>query len=378
MRETYKRIGDYIRLVDERNKGLKVKNLLGLSISKEFIPSVANIIGTDMEKYKIIRKDQFACSVIQVRRDKKMPVALLQEREDAIISQAYPVFEIQDKSKLLPEYLMMWFTRPEFDREACFYAVGGVRGSLEWKDFENMKLPIPSIAKQREIVAEYQAIEQRIQINQKLIEKLEETAQAIYREWFVDGIDLENLPEGWKVGSLNDLCNYSNKRISIEKLCLHSYISTENMLQDRGGVTIANNLPNTSATTNFEKGNILISNIRPYFKKIWLADFNGGCSNDVLCIVPNTDIPSLFLYQVLEKDSFFEYVMAGSKGTKMPRGDKKWIMNYPVIIPEIELLKKFKNIATTIQSSISIKKLENLKLIELKSLLLSKLTTVEY
>lgn len=141
MRETYKRIGDYIRLVDERNKGLKVKQLLGLSISKEFIPSVANIIGTDMEKYKIIRKDQFACSVMQVRRDKKMPVALLQEREEAIISQAYPVFEIQDKSKLIPEYLMMWFTRSEFDREACFYAVGGVRGSLEWEDFENMKLP---------------------------------------------------------------------------------------------------------------------------------------------------------------------------------------------------------------------------------------------
>jgi type I restriction enzyme, S subunit len=141
MRESYKRIGDYIRLVDERNKGLKVKNLLGLSISKEFIPSVANIIGTDMEKYKIIRRDQFACSVMQVRRDKKMPVALLQEREEAIISQAYPVFEIKDNSKLIPEYLMMWFTRSEFDREACFYAVGGVRGSLEWEDFENMKLP---------------------------------------------------------------------------------------------------------------------------------------------------------------------------------------------------------------------------------------------
>src|ERR1035437_7061581 len=127
MKSNYKPIGNYIRLVDERNIGLKVKTLLGLSISKQFIPSVANIIGTDMENYKIIRKNQFACSVMQVRRDKKMPVALLQQIDEAIISQAYPVFEVIDTKKLLPEYLMMWFTRSEFDREACFYAVGGVR-----------------------------------------------------------------------------------------------------------------------------------------------------------------------------------------------------------------------------------------------------------
>ena len=142
MGSNYKPIGDYIQLIDERNKGLKVKNLVGLSISKQFIKSVANTIGTDMENYKIIRQNQFACSTMQVRRDKKMPMALYTDSEPAIISQAYPVFEIKDTTKLLPEYLMMWFTRSEFDREACFHAVGGVRGSLEWEDFCGMKLPI--------------------------------------------------------------------------------------------------------------------------------------------------------------------------------------------------------------------------------------------
>jgi type I restriction enzyme S subunit len=186
MKSNYKRIGDHIRLVDERNKGLKVKQLLGLSISKQFIPSVANIIGTDMENYKIIRKNQFACSTMQVRRDKKMPVALLKEVDEAIISQAYPIFEVNNEKELLPEYLMMWFTRSEFDREACFHAVGGVRGSLEWEDFENLQLPIPHPNKQREIVKEYKTIQNRITLNQQLIQKLEETAQAIYREWFVD------------------------------------------------------------------------------------------------------------------------------------------------------------------------------------------------
>lgn len=225
MQSNYKPIGNYIRLVDERNKGLKVKALLGLSISKQFIKSVANIIGTDMENYKIIRKSQFACSTMQVRRDRKMPVALYTEDEPAIISQAYPIFEIIDTDELLPEYLMMWFTRSEFDREACFHAVGGVRGSLEWEDFCGMKLPIPSPDKQLEIVREYNVIQSRIDLNNQLITKLEETAQTIYKQWFVDfdfpdvngkpyksnggemvwctELDKE-IPEGWKLKSVKD------------------------------------------------------------------------------------------------------------------------------------------------------------------------------
>lgn len=186
MKSNYKAIGEYIRLVDERNHGLKITTLLGLSISKEFISSVANTIGSDMENYKIIRKNQFACSLMQVRRDKKIPIALLRDFEEAIISQAYPVFEVIDEELLLPEYLMMWFSRTEFDRESCFYAVGGVRGSLEWEDFCNMQLPVPSLNRQSEIVAEYHTIINRIKLNEQLNWKLEETAQAIYKQWFVD------------------------------------------------------------------------------------------------------------------------------------------------------------------------------------------------
>lgn len=186
MKSGYKRIGNYIRLVDERNRDLKVTTLLGLSIEKVFIASVANIIGSDMANYKIIRKGQFACSLMQVRRDKKIPVALLRDFDEAIISQAYPVFEIIDRNELDPEYLMMWMSRPEFDRHACFLAVGGVRGSLEWEDFCDMELPVPSIEKQREIVREYNTIVNRIQLNEQMNQKLEETAQAIYKHWFVD------------------------------------------------------------------------------------------------------------------------------------------------------------------------------------------------
>ena len=201
----YKRLGDYIREVDVRNRDLEVKELVGLTINKAFIPSVANTIGTDLSNYKVIRKDQFACSLMQVSRDGKMPVAMF-EGECAIMSPAYPMFEVVDKTVLLPQYLMMWFSRNEFDREASFYAVGGVRGSLTWQDFCDMTLPIPPIEQQRKIVAEYETIYKRIRLNEQMITRLEETAQTLYRKMFVDGIDKENLPEGWRMGTIEEFC----------------------------------------------------------------------------------------------------------------------------------------------------------------------------
>ena len=201
----YKRLGDYIREVNVRNRDLKVTKLVGLTIDKAFIPSVANVIGTDLSNYKVIRKEQFACSLMQVSRDGKMPVAMFEE-DEAIMSPAYPMFEVVDKTVLMPQYLMMWFSRSEFDREASYYAVGGVRGSLTWEDFCNIKLPIPSITRQREIVSEYETLTNRIRLNNQMIQHLEATAQALYRKTFVDNIDKENLPEGWRMGTIGEFC----------------------------------------------------------------------------------------------------------------------------------------------------------------------------
>lgn len=201
----YKRLGDYIRQVDVRNHDLAVKDLVGLTIAKSFIPSVANTIGTDLSSYKVIRYGQFACSLMQVSRDGKMPVAMF-DKDSAIISPAYPMFEVSRPKELLPEFLMMWFSRKEFDREATFYAVGGVRGSLTWEDFCEMTLPIPPIEEQRRIVAEYQAVERRIENNRRLIAGLEATAQSIYRHLFVDDIDPENLPDGFHLTTIGKFC----------------------------------------------------------------------------------------------------------------------------------------------------------------------------
>lgn len=365
----YKRLGDYIREVDVRNRDLKVTKLVGLTINKAFIPSVANTIGTDLSNYKVIRKEQFACSLMQVSRDGKMPVAMF-EGECAIMSPAYPMFEVVDKKILLPQYLMMWFSRNEFDREASFYAIGGVRGSLTWNDFCDFKIPIPPIDQQQKIVAEYNAIQQRIKLNEQLIVKLEETAQAIYRKMFVDGIDKNNLPRGWKIGKLEDVAAYVNEKIPLKEIDESTYISTENMLKNKKGIECSTNKPNNGKGTSFMVDDILISNIRPYFKKIWRATFSGASSNDILCIRAKKIFNASVLYYTLEKDFFFDYVMAGSNGVKMPRGDKNWIMKYPIVIPCTDKIEQYKIKTNGILKHIDICKKENFKLKVIKSLIL--------
>lgn len=202
----YKRLGDYIREVNVRNRDLKVTNLLGVSISKDFIPSIANTIGTDMETYKVVQRRQFAYGPVTSRNGDKVSIALLHEYEEAIISQAYTVFEVIDCEQLLPEYLMMWFCRPEFDRYARFHSHGSAREIFDWDELCDVQLPIPSIARQREIVAEYETLTQRIRLNEQIIQNLETTAQTLYRKMFVDGIDKENLPEGWRMGTIGEFC----------------------------------------------------------------------------------------------------------------------------------------------------------------------------
>jgi type I restriction enzyme S subunit len=225
MKSNYRRLGEYIREVKVKNTELIVDRLLGINIDKYFMPSVANVVGTDMSKYKIVKKGQFACNRMHVGRDKRLPVALLTEHEEIIVSPAYDVFEIIDEDKLLPDYLMMWFLRKEFDRNTWFYTDADVRGGLSWADFCNMQLPVPSIEKQRGIVKEYKVIKDRIDLNDNLIQKLEDTAQAIYKQWFVDfefpdengkqykssGGEMEyneeldkEIPVGWDVKQLGD------------------------------------------------------------------------------------------------------------------------------------------------------------------------------
>ena len=205
MTAEYHRLGDYIREVNVRNRELKVTELLGVSVEKNFFPSIANTIGTDMSNYKIVQKRQFVYIADTSRRGDKIAVALLEDCDEAIISQAYTVFEVVYSEKLLPEYLMMWFRRPEFDRYARFHSHGSAREVFDWNELCDVLLPVPSIERQREIVSEYETLMRRIRLNNQMIEKLEATVQTLYHKTFVAGIDKQNLPDGWHLAKLGDV-----------------------------------------------------------------------------------------------------------------------------------------------------------------------------
>lgn len=385
MKSNYRNIGDFIKLVDERNKGLKVTNLVGLSISKQFIKSVANTIGTDMENYKIIRKNQFACSTMQVRRDKKMPLALYNDSEPAIISQAYPVFEINDTTKLLPEYLMMWFTRSEFDREACFHAVGGVRGSLEWEDFCGMQLPIPSIEKQQEIVKEYHIIQNRLSLNSQLIFKLEETAQAIFNNIICSDDTLEK----YRLGDLIEIKGgFSYNSDDIGKgnsylLGMGCVSFTERFLES-GMRIYSDNIPETHIVTSKD---IIIATRQqsenmpilgfPAMIPPNLRDKRLVIASNLYRVINNSTLSNEFIFQVLKSEKYQNRIKEQTKGTTVGMITKDAIEDFIFEAPNLEILNSSQVKINKIIDIIFIKIEESQKLAELKDLLLARMTRVE-
>ena len=186
MKEGYRFLGEYIRQVDIRNKEGKKENLLGVSVQKQFIQSIANTVGTDFTKYKIVKKGQFTYIPDTSRRGDKIAIALLEDYEEGLVSNVYTVFEVIDTEKLLPEYLMLWFSRPEFDRYARFKSHGSVREVMDWEEMCKVELPVPDIEKQRKIVKAYKTITDRIALKQKINDNLVATLQIIYKKMFLE------------------------------------------------------------------------------------------------------------------------------------------------------------------------------------------------
>lgn len=187
MKEGYRLLGDFIRQVDVRNTDGKEENLLGVSVQKMFIPSIANTVGTDFTKYKVVKRGQFTYIPDTSRRGDKIGIALLTDYDEGLVSNIYTVFEVKDENELLPEYLMLWFSRPEFDRYARFKSHGSVREIMDWDEMCKVELPVPSIEKQRSIVKAYNTITDRIELKRKINDNLVATVTAIYRRMFIEG-----------------------------------------------------------------------------------------------------------------------------------------------------------------------------------------------
>jgi len=402
MRSNYRAIGDYIRLVDNRNSSLKKLPLIGVSINKKFIPSVANIIGTNMKTYKLIRKNQFACSLMQVRRDRKIPVALFED-EEAIISQAYPVFEIKDITELLPAYLMMWMSRSEFDREACFYAVGGVRGSLEWEDFCAMQLPIPSLEKQREIVKEYQAITDRIKLNEQLNQKLEDTAQSIYKEWFVnfefpdengkpyksnggemeysDELDME-IPKGWNIVPYTNIIDLKGGGTPSTEITEYwdgdiPFFTPKDVTNSIYSVKTEKNITQLgfkkSSTKIYPKNTVFVT-ARGTVGSVAMSSKNMAMNQSCYAAV-GKNINQFFVYQHTKKilHRLKSHAVGGVFGALVTRD----FDYYNVIKPNELIIEEYGQLCSCIHNYVLIKQLENDKLEEMKMTLFSKMATIK-
>ena len=172
MKEGYKLLGEFICQVDVRNTEGKEENLLGVSVQKQFIPSIANTVGTDFTKYKVVKKRQFTYIPDTSRRGEKIAIALLEDYDEGLVSNVYTVFEVVDENKLLPEYLMLWFNRPEFDRYARFKSHGSVREIMDWDEMCKVELPVPAIEEQRNIVKAYKTITDRIALKKQINDNL--------------------------------------------------------------------------------------------------------------------------------------------------------------------------------------------------------------
>lgn len=249
--------------------------------------------------------------------------------------------------------------------------------------FKEVLVPVPKMEVQNKIMGILLSLDDKIAVNRRICENLEAQAQALFKHWFIDFAPFKNgkfveselgmIPEGWRVGMLRDICTYSNKKIAISQLTHTSYYSTENMLPNKAGAMEASSLPQVDMTTGCLPYDVLVSNIRPYFKKIIRVETTCGCSTDVLCFHPVDTKYMSYMYRVLYDDSFFAYVMAGSKGTKMPRGDKQQIMKYPIVIPTNSVLEEYSILVEPMFELISSSNKENLRLSTLRDTLLPKL-----
>lgn len=376
MKSNYRALSELIEKVDERNDDGAITELIGVSIDKCFIKSVANTNGTDLSKYKIIRKNEFAVSLMQVSRDSKIPVARLEDYEVAIMSPAYPIFRVKDTRKILPEYLDMWFKRPEFDREAAFIAVGGVRGSMPWEEFVKMKLPVPTIEKQLEIVNSYKAITERIALKQKINDNLEAQASAIYHSMF----DEQN---EWFKGSVSDFGEVvggatPSKDID-EYFCSDGIVwltpkdltSTGKKFIYKGETDITEAAYCSCSTKLLPKGSVLLTSRAPVgCVAIAMTDL---CTNQGFkSIIPKSEFGTAFVYYFLKENR--QLLESHSSGTTFMEISGNVLKAIPISIPPEELTKKFSSMCEPIFAYQEQIEAEILHLLELQRTMVSQIS----
>lgn len=407
MKSSYKKLGQYIEPVNQLNVGMEVEELLGISNNKYFQNSHTNTIGIDLATYRVVRTGQFAYNRATTRNGDKISIALRQG-DDCIVSPSYRIFKSKDENFLNSEYLMMWFRRPEFDRYARFKSHGSAHEFFEWEQMTEVELPIPHISKQREIVQEYNAIQNRIALNQQLIQKLEETAQAIYREWFVEfefpdengkpykrnGGEMvwceelgKEIPKGWNLERLGDflVCNpetLTNKDNFETILYLDTSNITNNKIDELQELNLISDEIPSRARRKVKSNDIIYSTVRPALRHYGIIknlpkNLIVSTGFAVFRVEAKILFPEL-VYSFLTDDKTVAYLQAKAEMSvsTYPSITSDDILNLDFVIPSNKILNKARNIFKSKDDFINLKNKENQKLTELKALLLSRMASV--
>lgn len=377
-----KRLGDYIRPVDVRNRDLKVTKLMGLSMTKEFRPTTSNIVGTDLSIYRVVNKWQFACDFMSPIRVNKLPVVLKTDDEPIIVSPAYPVFEVIDKNLLDPEYLMMWFRRSEFDRYVVFKCDGAVRGGYSWNDLCESPIFVPSVEKQREIVAEYNTLQNRIEINKKLIATLEQTAQTLYKHTFVDNIDPNNLPAGWRMGTVGEFCEVrdgthdSPKPVEVgNPLVTSAHLLPWHVKLEETYRISKDDFDKINERSLVEKYDILYSMIGTIGAISFVCDdvIEYAVKNMAIFKTSSKKEYAFFLLYFLKSDEMGKILNENMAGSTQSYITLSVLRSIPIVVPSDQDICEFSKNVEPIVKSIIFKDRENQTLTKIQTLLLSKM-----
>lgn len=349
MKSNYKQLGQFIRQVDVRNAAGKEENLLGVSVQKTFIPSIANTVGTDFTKYKVVRRGQFTYIPDTSRRGDKIGIALLSDYDEGLVSNVYTTFEVIDKNELLPEYLMLWFSRPEFDRYARFKSHGSVREVMDWDEMCKVKLPVPPISVQRDIVKAYQTITNRIELKRQVNDNLEAVLAASHSKMFFSKDTSEH-------SKLGELMTFSNGK---------SRPKTDGTIPVYGG----NGVLSYTDQHNIENA-VLIGRVGAYCGSVYLEQG--------ICWVSDN---AIFAKSKITKDEFFDYFLLKRLnlfnhhvGTGQQLLTQEILNNIEVPKPVTEQIEIFNRKAASVFGTIFTNSREIIRLQELSDLLLSRLS----
>ena len=383
MKLKYEPLGKHIKLIDTRNRENITDKVLGINIDKFFMPSVANVIGTDLSSYKLLSKGKFACNPMHVGRDERLPVALYNENEPAIVSPAYFMFEIIDNSILNEEYLMMWFRRPEFDRVCWLHTDGSVRGGITWDDICRLELPVPPFEEQLEIVASYKAITDRIALKRRINDNLEATAMTLFKSWFVDfepfDCDKRGVPFNWQLTTLESRVSTSTQSINPQKIATSKVWHYSIPAFDSERLPCLDTAKDILSNKYLVPADaILVSKLNPETKRIWRTL---RCFNDAICSTEFIVFNSLnkkhraFYYLLFNTNQFIDFLVSNATGSTNSRMRVKPAssLDFEFIVPPDDVLDRFCSEVEPLLSEIDNNLLETRKLSSLIPVAVAKM-----